>query len=93
LKTKVINEVFLILIEVIYIIERETTDKVIIMRTDNDKGEFSLEFIRRYNKDKIVFEPCLIYKHFINRVSERHIYTTDYKARSLLFNTDLSLKF
>ena len=74
-------------------IKREIIDKIVIVRADNDKGEFGLEFIWRYNEDSIVFEPCLIYKHFINKVSERHIYTTDYKARSLLFNADLLLEF
>jgi len=61
LKTKAIDEVFSTLIKVIYMIERETADKVVIVRADNDKGEFGLEFIRRCNKDGIVFEPCLTY--------------------------------
>ena len=93
MKTKVINEVFIILIEVIYIIERETIDKVVIIKADNNKGEFGSKFQSIYNKDGIIFKPCFIYKHFINRVNERHIYTTDYKTRSLLFNADLLLEF
>ena len=93
LKTKATDEVFPALIEVIYMIERETADKVMIIKADNDKGEFGLEFVRRCNKDGIVFKPCPAYKHSINRVSERQIYTTDYKARSLLFDADLPLEF
>ena len=64
-----------------------------IIKADNNKDEFSPEFIRRCNKNSIIFELCFIYKHFMNRVNKRHIYTTDYKIRSLLFNADLSLKF
>ena len=41
----------------------------------------------------IIFEPCPPYKHSLNSVSERGIYTIDYKIRSLLFNTDLPLEF
>jgi len=93
LKTKATDEVFPALIEVIYMIEREIADKMVIVRADNDKGEFGPEFVQRCNEDGIVFESCPAYKHSMNRVSERHIYTTDYKARSLLFNADLPLEF
>ena len=81
------------LIEVIYIIEREIIDKVVIMKADNDKSEFGFKFVRRYNKDGIIFELYFTYKYSMNKVSERHIYITDYKTRSLLFNIDLLLKF
>jgi len=85
--------VFLIFIKVIYIIKREITDKVIIIKADNNKDEFGFEFIRKYNKNNIIFESCFIYKYFINKVNKRHIYTTDYKIKSLLFDADLLLKF
>ena len=93
LKTKATDEVFPALIEVIYMIKREIADKVVTVRADNDKGEFGPEFVQRYNEDGIVFEPCPAYKHSMNGVSKRHIYTTDYKARSLLFDADLPLEF
>jgi hypothetical protein len=89
LKTKSINDIFPALIEVIYIIEREIADRVVIIRADNSKGEFGPKFQTIYNKDGIIFEPCPVYKHSINGVSERHLYITDYKARLLLFNADL----
>ena len=41
----------------------------------------------------IIFKPCPPYKHSLNSVSERGIYTIDYKIRSLLFNTDLPPEF
>ena len=63
------------------------------MRADNDKSEFGLEFVRRYNKDNIIFKSYSIYKYSINRVNERYIYITDYKTRLLLFNADLFLEF
>ena len=34
-----------------------------------------------------------MYKHSINRVSKRHLYITNYKVRSLLFNADLPKDF
>jgi hypothetical protein len=34
-----------------------------------------------------------VYKHSINGVSERHLYITDCKARSLLFDADLPKDF
>ena len=79
--------------EVIYIIEREIADRVVIVRADNGKGEFSPEFQSICNKDGIIFEPCPAYKHSMNRVSERHLYTTNCKARLLLFNADLPKDF
>ena len=41
----------------------------------------------------IIFEPCPLYKYLLNSVSERGIYTIDYKIRFLLFNVDLPLEF
>jgi len=93
LKTKATDEVFPALMEVIHMIERETADKVVTVRADNDKGEFGPEFVRRCNEDGMAFEPCPAYKHSMNGVSERHIYTTDCKARSLLFDADLPPEF
>ena len=87
------NDIFPALIEVIYIIKREIADRVVIIRANNGKGEFSSKFQSIYNKDSIIFEPCPIYKHSINRVSERHLYTTNCKARLLLFNANLSKDF
>ena len=79
--------------EVIYMIKREIVDRVVIVRADNNKGEFGFKFQTIYNKDGIIFKPYPTYKHSINRVSERHLYTTNYKARSLLFNTNLLKDF
>ena len=87
------NDVFPALIEVIYIIQREIIDRVVIVRADNNKGEFGLKFQTIYNKDNIIFKPCPIYKHSINRVSERYLYITNYKTRLLLFNIDLFKDF
>jgi hypothetical protein len=39
------------------------------------------------------FEPCPLYKHSINRVSERAIYIVNYKIRLLLFNIGLLVEF
>jgi hypothetical protein len=64
-----------------------------ILTADNSKGEFGPKFQSIYNKDGIIFKPCPIYKHSINGVSERHLYTTNCKARLLLFNTDLPKDF
>ena len=74
-------------------IEREIADRVVIVRADNSKGEFGPEFQSMCNKDGIVFEPCPAYKHSMNRVSEKHLYTTNCKARLLLFNADLPKDF
>ena len=93
LKTKSTNNIFPTLIEVIYIIKQEIADRVVIVRANNGKGEFGPKFQTICNKDDIVFEPCPIYKHSINGVSERHLYTTNCKARSLLFNADLLKDF
>ena len=79
--------------EVIYIIKREIADRVVIVRADNSKGEFSPKFQSIYNKDSIIFEPYPAYKHSINGVSERHLYTTNCKVRLLLFNADLPKDF
>jgi hypothetical protein len=93
LKTKSTNDVFPALIKVIHMIKREIADRVVIVRADNSKGEFGLKFQTIYNKDGIIFEPCPVYKHSINRVSERHLYITDCKARLLLFDADLPKDF
>ena len=44
LKTKSTNDIFPALIKVIYIIKREIADRVVTVRADNGKGEFSPEF-------------------------------------------------
>ena len=87
------NDIFPTLIKVIYIIKRETVDRVVMVRADNGKGEFGPEFQSICNKDGIIFKPCPAYKHSMNGVSERHLYTTNYKARSLLFDADLPKDF
>jgi hypothetical protein len=38
------NDIFPALIEVIYIIEREIADRVVIIRANNGKGEFGPKF-------------------------------------------------
>jgi hypothetical protein len=74
-------------------INREIADRVVMVRANNDKGEFGPKFQTIYNKDSIIFEPYPAYKHSINGVSERHLYTTNCKVRSLLFNADLLKDF
>jgi hypothetical protein len=74
-------------------IKREIADKVVTVRADNGKGEFGPKFQTICNKDGIIFEPYPAYKHSINGVSERHLYITNCKARSLLFNADLPKDF
>ena len=64
-----------------------------MVRADNSKGEFGSEFQTICNKDGIIFEPYPAYKHSINGVSERHLYITNYKAKLLLFNTNLLKDF
>ena len=54
-------------------------DKVVIVRADNIKREFSSEFQNKYKDNRIQFKPCPVYKHSLNGVSERAIYITDYK--------------
>jgi hypothetical protein len=44
------EEVFPALIEIIALIKRETGDKVVIIRANNSRGEFGLEFQRRYKE-------------------------------------------
>ena len=41
---------FSVLIEIIALIKRETGDKVVIIRADNGRGEFELEFQRQYKE-------------------------------------------
>ena len=60
-----------------------------MVRANNTKGEFGPEFQNRCKKDGIQFEPCPAYKHSLNGVSERAVYTTDCKIRSLLFDSKL----
>jgi hypothetical protein len=93
LKSKATEKVFPALIEIIALIKRETGDKVIIIRADNDRGEFRPEFQRRYKEKGMQFKPCPPYKHSMNRVSKQAIYTVDYKIRSLLFDAGLSVEF
>ena len=47
---KAIEEVFPALIEIIALIKRETEDKVVIIRANNNRGEFRPEFQRRYKE-------------------------------------------
>ena len=70
-------------------IEQDTGDKVVMVRADNAKGEFGPEFQNRCKEDGMQFEPCPAYKHSLNGVSERAVYTTDCKIRSLLFDSKL----
>jgi hypothetical protein len=65
--------------EVIKMIERDTGDKVVMVRADNTKGEFGFEFQNKCKEDGIQFELCLVYKHSLNGVSERAVYITNYK--------------
>jgi hypothetical protein len=75
--------------EVIKMIEQDIGDKVVMVKADNAKGEFGSEFQNKCKEDRIQFEPCPVYKHSLNGVSERAVYTTDYKIRLLLFDSKL----
>jgi hypothetical protein len=44
------EEVFPVLIEIIALIKREIGDKVVIIRANNSRGEFGLEFQRWYKE-------------------------------------------
>ena len=85
LRTTKTTEILPILIEVKNQIERETGDLVVEIRADNGKGEFGSSFQLRLKELGIHFEPCPPYKHSMNGVVERGIYTVDCKARSMLF--------
>ena len=63
------------------------------MRANNRKGEFRLVFQNYLKIIGIIFKPYPLYKYSLNSVSERGIYTIDYKIRSLLFNINLSPEF
>jgi hypothetical protein len=91
LKSKSASEAYPALMEVIKMIERDTGDKVVMVRADNAKGEFGPEFQNRCKEDGMQFEPCPAYKHSLNGVSERAVYTTDCKIRSLLFDSKLPI--
>jgi hypothetical protein len=79
LKLKSASEAYPALIEVIKIIERDIGDKVVMVRANNAKGGFGPEFQNRCKEDRMQFKPCPVYKHSLNGVSERAVYTTDYK--------------
>jgi hypothetical protein len=85
--------VFPALIKIIALIEREIGDKIVIIRANNSRGEFRPEFQRQYKEKGMQFEPCPLYKHSINGVSEQAIYIVDYKIRLLLFNIGLLIEF
>jgi hypothetical protein len=53
LKSKLASKAYPALIEVIKIIERDTGDKVVMVRADNAKGEFGPEFQNRCKEDGI----------------------------------------
>jgi uroporphyrinogen-III synthase len=90
---KATEEVFPALIEIIALIERETGDKVVIIKADNSREKFRPEFQRRSKEKGIQFEPCPLYKYSINGVSEQAIYIVNYKIRLLLFNIGLLVEF
>jgi hypothetical protein len=89
LKSKSASKAYPTLMEVIKIIERDTGDKIVMVRADNAKGEFGPKFQNRCKEDEMQFKPYPVYKHSLNGVSKRAIYTTDYKIRSLFFNSKL----
>jgi hypothetical protein len=89
LKSKSASEAYPALIEVIKMIERDIGDKVVMVRANNTKGEFGPEFQNKYKEDGMQFKPCPAYKHSLNGVSKRAVYMTDYKIRSLLFDSKL----
>ena len=66
---------------------------MVTVRADNGKGEFGMKFQNNLMANGITFEPCPVYKHAINGVIERAIYTVDYKARSLLYKASMSGEF
>ena len=73
--------------------ERETGVKVVYIRADNRKGEFGYAFQDRVKLWGATFEPCPAYQHAYNGVSERIIYTIDYKIRSLLYQADMPVEY
>jgi hypothetical protein len=60
-------------------IKRDIGNKVIMVKADNIKGEFGSKFQNKCKKDGIQFEPCPVYKHSLNGISKRAVYTTNYK--------------
>jgi hypothetical protein len=93
LKTLQTIEVLPHLQDILSQVERHTGNKVTSVRADNGKGEFGMAFQNTLGTKGINFEPCPLYKHSMNGVVERAIYTTDCKTRSLLFEGNLSGEF
>ena len=73
--------------------EMQSRQKGEVVRADNGKGEFGPVFQDHLKTMGIIFEPYPPYKHSLNSVSERGIYTIDCKIRSLLFDADLPPEF
>ena len=93
LKTLQTIEVLPELRKIIANIETSTSNKVVEFRADNGKGEFGPEFQNHLRNIRVHFEPCPPYKHSMNGVIERAIYTVNCKARSLLYQASLPEKF
>jgi hypothetical protein len=73
--------------------EHHTRDKISIVRADNSKGEFGIRFQNSLIAQSIEFELCPLYKHIMNSIIKHTIYTINYKARSLLFESSLAGEF
>jgi hypothetical protein len=85
LKSKGTADVLLALLGIKTQIEKETRDKVVQVRCDNGKGEFGQAFQDEMKKEGVQVEPCLAYKHLMNGVVERAMYTIDCKIRSMIY--------
>jgi hypothetical protein len=88
-KTKSAPEVFPLLKEIKLRVELETGLKVVFVRADNGKGEFSQTFQDHLKENGIQFEPSPAYKHSLNGVIERAMQDVNKLIRTLLYQAKL----
>ena len=89
LKSKGIEDVLLVILGIKTQIEKETGNKVAIVRCDNGKGEFGQAFQDEMKKEGVQVEPYPIYKHSMNRVIKCAMYTIDCKIKLMIYQAKL----
>jgi hypothetical protein len=93
LKDKSTATILLILTKLLDVIQNETTIQAIAVRANIGRGEFGQAFQNHLKSRGTQFEPYPPFKHSMNGVSERAMYTIDCKARSMVHQAGLPPEF
>ena len=91
-KDKSITIVVFILINLINQIKKKFNSKIAIIKINNNKREFELQFQLKISKKGLIFELLSSEKHSINKIAKKKIQNINIIFKSLISESEIQSK-